>query len=176
MIRPLTLCALFTVTTLCHGGDRATQFDKVSQPANSLDSSPHGGALADASSAELQQLAEINEATRKVLNKEFDKYEARIAQLEDQLASRPNSKPQPRQATANRYVPSPVAFDTYQQFTNSAGEKSTTSATQPQPTKASPQPSPYTPVQTWQRVNLHGQWFYIVPVEHVDPFAPRQPK
>ena len=176
MIRSITVCIFFTVATLCNGDDKATQFDKVSQPAKSPDSSAHVGAFADASPAELQQIAKINEATRAVLSqyldKEFDKYEARIAQLEAQLASRTSSKPQPRHATPNPYVPSPAALDTYQKFTNSAGEKSTTSAAPPQLPNASRQPSPYRPAQTWQRVNLNGQWFYIVPVGHVDAFAP----
>jgi len=174
MFRLLTICILFTAAALCHGDDPAAPF------ANAEDSNAREGWLRDASPAELQQLSKIDEATRKFLSKymnkasdhisrEFDKYEARIAQLEDELASRSKSNPQPLNATptpvfapakSSRYAPSPAPYGLFQV----------------QASTSSPIPLPNRPAKTWQRVNLHGQWLYIVPVEHVDAFAPPQPK
>lgn len=173
MIRRLTLCILFATATLCHGEDRAAKFD------NAPDSNTHEGAFADASPTELQRLSTIDEETRKILSKylskEFDKYEARISQLEDELARRSKSHPQPQYATPTP-VPAPpspyappakvAAYSPYRQPESPYAQSPA----------ASPRQTPSTPAKTWQRFNFNGQWFYIVPVEHVDAFTPPQPE
>ena len=186
MIRPLTLCLLFTLATFCHGQDRAAKF------ANAADSPIDYGPFRDASPEELKQLSEIDEPAAQILSKylgkEIAKYEARISQLENQVASQSSSNPLPLSTT-----PTPV--DALARASHSAGLRPRPASTSvvdalarashsapspyapspPQPSAKSPQPSPFRPT-TWQRINLHGQWFYIVPVEHVDAFTPPQSK
>jgi len=195
MIRLLTLCILLTIATLCQGDDGAAEFDSAP------DSNTHEGAFADASPAELQRLSTIDEETRKILSKylskRFDEYEARISQLEDELASRSKSNPQPQYATPtpapappSPYTPPPkaAAYSPYRQpdYAQPAAtwprRQAQTNRTQyrppdyAQPAATSPQQTPSTPAKTWQRFNLNGRWFYIVPVEHVDAFTPPQPE
>ena len=164
MIRPLTLCLLFTLATFCQGQDRAAKF------ANAADSPVDYGPFRDASPEELKQLSEIDEPAAQILSKylgkEIAKYEARISQLENQVASQSSSNPLPLSTT-----PTPV--DALARASHSA--PSPYAPSPPQPSAKSPQPSPFRPT-TWQRINLHGQWFYIVPVEHVDAFTPPQSK
>ena len=67
----------------------------------------------------------------------------------------------------------------YGQPARLADPKPTPSAARPESPRAHTiltkrQPASSAPAQTWQRFNLNGQWFYIVPVEHVDAFTPSQ--
>jgi hypothetical protein len=184
MIRPVTLCILLTVATLCHGDDGVADFD------NAAARNTHGGPFADASPAELQQLLKIDEAAKRVLAKylshEFDTYEARITQLEDELARRSKPRSQPRYATPAQ-VPTPVS--PYQPTRNHSpyaaparftDPKSTPSPAQPerlqaqQPSPTSSPAAPSTPAKARQRFNFNGQWFYIIPVEHVNASTPSQ--
>jgi hypothetical protein len=147
----------------------AQEINKFDKYHNGADSNPRDGAFADASPAELELLSTIDEPSRKILSKylskEFDKYEARITQLEDQLAKQSNTTPQPLYAT-----PTPV--DALAQAAHTTPSPYAPAPTQSNETSSRPQPN--APAKTWQRVNLHGKWFYIVPVEHVDAFGPPQ--
>jgi len=187
MPRPFAICILFTAATLCFGDDQPARLD------NAADSPADYGPFRDASPEELKQLSEIDEPAAQILSKylfkEIDKYETRIAQLERQLASQSSSNPQPLSTT-------PMPVDAHARASHSAGLTPARTSTRtadtlesashsaPSPYAPSPpqssanslQPSPFTPAKTWQRINLHGQWFYIVPVEHVDAFTPPQSK
>jgi hypothetical protein len=168
MTRPFAICLLFTAATFCLGDDQPARLD------NAADSPADYGPFRDASPEELKQLSEIDEPAAQILTKylgrEIAKYEARISQLEKQVASQSSSNPPPLSATVR-----PV--DALAQASHSAGLTPSPYATsRPESSAKSPQSSPFTPAKTWQRINLHGAWFYIVPVEHVDAFTPPQSK
>lgn len=183
MIRSVTLCILFTVATLCHGDDRAEEFNNVG------DNNFNKGVFADVSPVELQQLSTINETARKVLSKlickEFDKYEARITQLEDELARRPNPQPRYAPPAPVPQLPSPYQglqptpnYNPYAPLPRIAKPKSTPTRTQPKsPQAQQPLTTPLRQApsaKTWQRFHVNGRWFYIIPVEQVDAFTPSQ--
>ncbi|MDA8746534.1 hypothetical protein N9N28_18065 [Rubripirellula amarantea] len=166
MIRPITICALFAAASLFHCDSNAQEINNFD---NGADSNTPDGAFADASPAELELLTTIDEPLRKILSnylsKEFDKYESRITQLEDQLAKQSNTSPQSLYAT-----PTPV--NGFAQAAHTTPSPYAPAPTQSNETSSPPQPN--APAKTWQRVNLNGKWFYIVPVEHVDAFSPPQ--
>ena len=162
MFRLFTICALFAFASYCNGDDTPRSY------ANPTDSDAANETHTEPPFDE-QQPPKLDEATRKYISehvhKLIDKYEARIEQLENELARRPKPQPAPRYATPTPVQPPPSPY----------------APSQPTPAPAQ-LPSPYaqpslsTVPDTWQRFNFNGQWFYIIPVEQAAMFAPSFPR
>ena len=92
MCRFFTICTLFVFASYCNGDDTTRPYANPTGSDAAKEARPEP-------SPNAQQPPKLDEATRKRIEEQviemIDKYEARISQLEDELASRSNSNPQP---------------------------------------------------------------------------------
>ena len=166
---------LLALSAYCAGAEPTAAITHPTRWEQFISSQPQ--AEIDNLSERLAALAATDESMIKLLGQymswEFTQYETRIDQLEDLLAQQSGNpiglQPAVIAPVANAYVPNP--YDAKYAPIPTTVRTHPTRPANPIPTAPS---TPTTVPDSWQRLNIKGQWFYIIPVKQAVDFDASQ--